>query len=321
MKRTVTSRERKMTLKYIAAGVLALMALFVAPSSFSSECQSERIALQVLGTRGPEFLDGHASTGYLLWLDGRARIIVDAGPGTVQRFKQAEAKFEDISILLFTHFHVDHSSDFPAYVKGGFFSDRKQDLLVYGPSAGDFTTSASQFVQRLFDSKNGLYPYLGVYIDPEAQSDYKIRAQTVDWSYKDLSIRDVYRGQEFTITAVPVHHGPFPAHGYRIESVGCVISFTGDMSGRLHAMPDLAQDSDILVAHNAIPEDATGVPQLLHMKPSYIGTLADTANVRKVLLTHLMRRSINSKDETLELIRRNYQGPVVFPKDLDRFNP
>ena len=76
MNRTMTSRERKMTLKHIAAGVLALIALTTVPNSFSSECQSERIELQILGNRGPEFLDGHASTGYLLWLDGRARIIV-----------------------------------------------------------------------------------------------------------------------------------------------------------------------------------------------------------------------------------------------------
>lgn len=216
---------------------------------------------------------------------------------------------------------MDHSADFPAYVKGGFFTDREQDLLVYGPSAGDFSVSASQFVERSLDHENGLYPYLGVYIDTEAASAYKIKTQTVEWSYKDRNIKKIYEGREFTIKSVPVHHGPFPALAYRIESAGCVITFTGDMSGRLHTMPDLAHDSDILVAHNAIPEDATGVPQLLHMKPSYIGMLAGTTKVKKVLLTHLMKRSINRKDETVQLIRNNYQGPIIFPNDLDTFSP
>jgi len=100
-----------------------------------------------------------------------------------------------------------------------------------------------------------------------------------------------------------------------------VISFTGDMSGRFHTMPDLAKGSDILVAHNAIPEDQTGAGQLLHMKPSYIGKMAASAGVKKLLLTHLMKRSSGHREETLELIRQHYKGPVVFPGDLDVFNP
>ena len=36
-----------------------------------SQCQSKRVKLQMLGTRGPELLAGdtQASTGYLIWLD------------------------------------------------------------------------------------------------------------------------------------------------------------------------------------------------------------------------------------------------------------
>jgi len=101
----------------------------------------------------------------------------------------------------------------------------------------------------------------------------------------------------------------------------CVISFTGDMSGRLRAMPALAKGSDLMIAHNAIPEDATGIPALLHMKPSYIGKMAAEAGVKKLLLTHLMKRSISRQDETLKLIQESYKGPVEFPKDLDVFQP
>ena len=93
------------------------------------------------------------------------------------------------------------------------------------------------------------------------------------------------------------------------------------MSGRLNTMPDLAQGSDLLVAHNAIPQDATGVPQLLHMKPDTIGKIAGEAKVKKLLLTHMMERSINRQDETVDLIRKNYQGPIIFPHDLESFHP
>jgi ribonuclease BN (tRNA processing enzyme) len=297
--------------------------LFAMPSTHvqAGECQSERIKVQMLGTRGPEFLDNRASTGYLIWLDNHARIIVDTGPGTVQRFKESGANFEDLQLILFTHFHVDHSADFPAYIKGGFFTERSKDLDILGPSGTAFVTSAELFVDRMLGKNFGAYPYLSSHIDPEASSAYKLHVETIPWSYQNLNIKTIYDKAGFIIKSVSVHHGPFPAIGYRIETAGCVISFTGDMSGRLRAMPDLAKGSDLMIAHNAIPEDATGVPALLHMKPSYIGKMAAEAGVKKLLLTHLMKRSISRQDETLKLIQESYKGPVEFPKDLDVFQP
>lgn len=296
---------------------IGLVLLFTGQIVSAQTCDAERVKLQILGSRGPELMDGQASTGYLLWLDNRAHVLVDAGPGTVQNFAKSGASFEDLKVVLFSHFHVDHSAAFPAYIKAGFFTKRKDDLPVFGPSGSKgIIPSAGEFVERLINRDNGVYPYLNRYITPEAKS-YKLKAETIEWSYQDLSIKQIYQDAETVIKSVSVHHGPFPALGYRVETAGCVISFTGDMSGRLRAMPDLARGSDILVAHNAIPEEATGVAALLHMKPSYIGKMAAEANVKNLLLTHLMKRTVNRKEETLSLVRKHYSGPVSFPDDLD----
>jgi ribonuclease BN (tRNA processing enzyme) len=300
--------------------VVIVLAVLLAPVwAMAGECQSDRVMLQMLGTRGPELWNDQASTGYLLWLDGRARVVIDAGAGSVQNFEVSGARYEDLSLFLFTHFHIDHSSDFPAYVKGGFFTGRKDDLLLIGPDGNDYLPSADDFLQRLFARKTGLYPYLSSFIDGNAA--YRILPKTVPSSYKLLDEHKVYDRDGIEVSAVSVHHAVLPALAYRVEMAGCVISFTGDMSGRFYTMPDLAKGSDILVAHNAIPEDETGAGQLLHMKPSYIGKLADRAGVKKLLLTHLMKRSDGRRDETLELIRKHYQGAVVFPRDLQIFRP
>ena len=285
------------------------------------QCQSKRIKLQMLGTRGPEFLDGQASTSYLIWLDNKARVIIDMGPGSLQRFEQSKANFDDIDLVLFSHFHVDHSADFPAYIKAAFFTPRTKDLSVIGPTGTKYVASAKQFVERAIGSKGGLYPYLGDFADANTTSAYKLKTQNIEWSDSDLSIKTIYKNQGITVKTAPTHHGPFPSLGYRVELAGCAISFTGDMSGRLGAMPNLAQNSDILVAHNAIPEDATGVPARLHMTPSYIGSMAKQANVKHLLLTHLMKRSLSVKKQTLRLIRKKYTGRITFPGDLDSFNP
>lgn len=286
-----------------------------------NNCQSQRVKLQMLGTRGPELIDGQASTGYLIWLDNKARVIIDAGPGSLQRFKQAKANFRDVDMMLFTHFHADHSADFPSYIKGGFFTDRDKDLAVFGPTGTKFTTSAKQFVERAIGSKNGMYPYLGAFLAPDQPSLYKIDVTNIPWSYSDLSIKKLVDKNGIKVTTVSTHHGPFPSQAYRVDLAGCSISFSGDMNGRLGEMPTLAKDTDIWVAHNAVPEGATGVAANLHMQPTMIGKIAKQANVKKLLLTHLMQRSLAVKPETLKLIKKHYKGDVSFPKDLDIIHP
>ncbi|MCW8929788.1 MAG: MBL fold metallo-hydrolase [Gammaproteobacteria bacterium] len=301
--------------------LLSIILMAINISHAGEQCNSERVKLQMLGTGGPELLNTRASSSYLLWLDDKARIIIDAGPGSLQRFKQSKANFNDLSVFLFTHFHVDHSADLSAYIKGGFFTERRSDLFIYGPSGDTFILSAEEFVKRLFSVKHGVYPYLSPFINHDAHSEFKLKTKTIEWTYKDRNIRSIHESEDFSIKTVSVHHGPFPALAYRVDIAGCVISFTGDMSGRLHTMPDLAQNSDILVAHNAITEDATGTPQLLHMKPSYIGKIAGRAKVKHLLLTHMMARSIDRTDETIQLIKKEYSGPITFPNDLDSFHP
>ncbi len=300
--------------------MMFILVVLLAPvGAMADQCQSDRVMLQMLGTRGPELWNNQASTGYLLWLDGKARVVIDAGAGSVQNFEASGARYEDLSLFLFTHFHIDHSSDFPAYVKGGFFTERKDELMLIGPDGNDYLPSADDFLSRLFARKTGLYPYLNSFID--GSGAYRIVPKTVPSSYRLLDERKVYDRDGIRVMAVSVHHAVLPALGYRVEMAGCVISFTGDMSGRFHTMPDLAKGSDILVAHNAIPEDETGAGQLLHMKPGYIGSLAAKAGVKKLLLTHLMKRSDGRRDETLKLIREHYQGPLVFARDLQTFRP
>lgn len=282
-------------------------------------CQGDRVILQMLGTRGPELWDQQASSSYLLWLNSRARLIIDAGAGSLQNFEASHAKYKDLSAILFTHFHIDHSADLINYLKGGFFTNRDKDLLIIGPDGNHLVSSADGFIEKLI-GKKGVYPYFSDLID-QSPSSYKLIPKTIPWSLQNLTVRSVYEDDTMTVKAVSTHHGPIPSLAYRIEAAGCVISFTGDMSGKLNGVPKLVENSDILVAHNAIPESATGVAANLHMKPSYIGQMATKARVKKLLLTHLMRRTVDKKEETLQVIRQTYKGLVVFPEDLQLFHP
>jgi ribonuclease BN (tRNA processing enzyme) len=78
-------------------------------------------------------------------------------------------------------------------------------------------------------------------------------------------------------------------------------------------------NADLFIAHNAVPEGATGLERRLHMPPSVIGTIAANANVKQLVLSHRMLRTLGKENETQAEIKRRYSGPIKFANDLDCF--
>ena len=86
-------------------------------------------------------------------------------------------------------------------------------------------------------------------------------------------------------------------------------------------LASLAKQTDILVAHHAIPEGATGVARNLHMPPSVIGHIAAKAKVKQLVLSHRMNRTLGQEKVSSEHIRQKYKGPMHFADDLQCFRP
>src|ERR1700746_3847619 len=149
------------------------------PSAKAQSCGAKGVALQVLGSGGPELQDRRASSSYLVWEDGRARVLVDAGGGSALRFGESGAQMSQLDVILFTHFHVDHSGDFSALIKSSWFEDRKRPLPIYGPPGNDFMPSTEEFVSDLFGKKRGAYRYLSELFAPKERGSYKMQPHNV----------------------------------------------------------------------------------------------------------------------------------------------
>jgi ribonuclease BN (tRNA processing enzyme) len=152
------------------------------PTVVWANCNDHSVTLQILGSGGPEIDDQRASSSYLVWADNKAVALIDMGEGASLNYELSGAKFNDLDVVAFSHFHADHSADFPVLVKGSYFS-------------------------------------------------------TAD------------------------RHG------------------SGDMNSKFHSLANLATNTDILVAHNAVPEQAAA--RNLHIPPSEIGLIAKKAAVHK----------------------------------------
>lgn len=271
------------------------------------------MTLQVLGSGGPELNDQRASTSYLVWLDGKATIMIDAGGGSSYNFEKSGADFNDIKVIAFTHFHVDHSADFSEYIKYSYFSARKQDLSVYGPAGNAVMPAASEFINALYE-KDGAYRYLNNYINTDNNNSYHINTTDVSLEKPHSKFKI---SKEIKLTAVPVHHGPLAAVAWRVDVAGCSITFSGDMSNKFKVLARLAEKSDVLVAHNAVSEVANRFAHNLHMPPSEIGKISSEAKVKKLILSHRMNRTLGKEEETLKNVRQFYEGPIEFANDLD----
>ena len=289
-----------------------------APSSGAKRgCDTKGVALQVLGSGGPELQDRRASTSYLIWRDNMPKVLVDSGGGSALRFGESGATMSDLDLILLTHLHIDHTADLAALVKSSFFEDRTRELPLYGPVGNQVFPATTAFIQTLFGESRGAYRYLSQFVTPGAPNSYLLAAH--DLAPGEHEVRKIYEAGGIKVLAAQVVHGSVPAIAYRVEIDGVSIAFSGDTDGNNGNLELISRDADLLVAHNAVPEGATGVERALHMPPSVIGRIARASAVKQLVLSHRMLRTLGHEAQTTTEIRKSYSGPLSFADDLQCF--
>lgn len=300
--------------------MLVLCIAFVATAACAQavgSCEvTTGVTLQILGSGGPIADDGRASAGYLVWIDGESRVMIDAGGGTFLRFGEAGAKFASLDFIGLSHFHTDHSADLPALLKSGFFSDRQRSLIVTGPDGSAPFPGLHTYLNSMFGKPDGAYAYLSGYLDGSGGLA-KIESFEIA---KDNSAAVTVLGDDnatVQIKAQHVPHGIVPAVAYRVRVGDASIVFAGDQNGDDPAFIEFAKGADILVMHMVVPEGISGAGRKLHAPPSVIGGIAREADVGTLVLSHLMARSLKNLDKNVAIVKADYAGHVIVANDLD----
>src|SRR5262245_31359879 len=89
--RRLCLKFKRMTHRFLLVTVLSLGGLPAATRA-QKRCDASPLMLQVLGSGGPFASGNRASSGYLVWRDGKPIVMVDAGGGTYLRFAEAGAR-------------------------------------------------------------------------------------------------------------------------------------------------------------------------------------------------------------------------------------
>jgi ribonuclease BN (tRNA processing enzyme) len=265
----------------------------------------------VLGSGGPRAF-GRAGSSYIVLVEGRPRILVDAGPGAFLRMGELELDLENVDTVLLTHLHIDHSGDLAAFFNArALTSDGPITYRVFGPDGAGLFPKTSRFVNLLVGA-DGAFAYQKTF---GARESFVVRdlAITLDSARTKIVDED-----GLVVEEVATHHGDCPSVAYRIAYKNVVVVFSGDMDAS--ALPNLvrlAKNADLLIFNCAVLDPPGSPSQLydLHTPPKKIGEATRDSGVKSLLLSHLAPDVEGQKEAVRKSIRAAFTGSVSFASD------
>ncbi|KPJ77641.1 MAG: MBL fold metallo-hydrolase [Deltaproteobacteria bacterium SG8_13] len=226
---------------------------------------------------------------------GKARILVDSGPGTLRRLLEAESSIFDLTHVCYTHLHPDHTGELVPLI----FATKYPDI---NRRVKPLTICAGIGFNNFF---SGLQQVYGDWIDLPPGMLHLVELDNTGPDRIDFD--------EFSVRTLPVEHNP-ESLAFRItDNYGRSVVISGDTDFSDNLIT-LAEGADLLICESALPDDQkiTG-----HLTPSLAGRIATRAGVGKLVLTHFYPEC--EKADIRKQCRQAYSGPLVLAQDLMEF--
>lgn len=229
------------------------------------------------------------SSGYCIETDDN-KILFDCGNGTTWKLDHIGVGYTDISHIFISHLHPDHTSDLiPLLFANKYPYNRKRNrsLEIWGPVGFlDFYESLKKAY------KDWISPDMLI-IKETKMSEYK-------FSDFNLSIADGFHSTESNI--------------YKLESKGKSIIYSGD-TDYCQQIIDISKNADLLIIECSSTDDKKIEG---HLSPRGIIEIANKANPKKIVLTHLY--PICDEIDIVGLIKPYIKSEVIKAEDLLSIN-
>ena len=228
---------------------------------------------------------------------GGARLLFDCGPGVMRRLLEVGVRISDISYILLSHFHPDHSGELASFLfalKYPAPACQKQPLTII----------AGRGFKSFYDRLQGVY---GSWI--------VLPRDLFEIVELDSAKPDTVSFSSFSLTSMPVVHRP-ESLAFRVTDVqGKSVVYSGD-TDMCDSLVDIATDADVMICESATPD---GQKVDGHLTPSLAGKIARAAKVKRLVLTHFYPTCDTVDVE--KQCRSTYNGSIVLARDLMKMTP
>lgn len=227
---------------------------------------------------------------YYVHISGQ-HILMDIGFGSIRRMLEAGIDYREIDFIVITHTHLDHVGDLAPLVMALRYTPgfkRQKPLTLVGPLGfNDYLHNFSDLAAKWFFKQDGF----------------------------QVNVREAEREQlqfaNWKLTTLPMRHSDV-ANGYRIESEGRVLAYSGD-TGMCDEVISLVKKADVAILECSTPDDE---PLDGHLTPALAGQIAEQGNCRKVLLSHFYPMMENV--DVVGIARKYFHGEIEAAEDFKK---
>jgi ribonuclease BN (tRNA processing enzyme) len=304
--------DRRHALKLALSGAAAL----AAPAVFA-QADKPRTRIVFLGTKGgPRVGLGPSNPANLVVVNGTP-FVIDCGMGVSHQLVAAGIPLETIKYIFISHHHSDHNLEY--------------GNLAYNAWAAGLSTPIHSFGPKGLEAMTRTYWEL---------NKFDIETRIADEGRPDLRqpliARDitedgvVLQTADVKVTAFRTPHPPITDNfAYKFETPDGVIVFSSDTNYNPE-LAEFAKDADVLV-HEAlyvpwvdrlvtrVKNGATLKKHLLdsHTAAEDVGRIADAANVKVLVMSHLVPGDLDVTDEQwLGEAKKTFKGRIIVARDL-----
>ena len=251
-----------------------------------------RVTILGSGTVVPSLLRSSCS---VLIEYGKSKLVLDLGAGTMRRLLEAGVAISEVTHILFSHLHPDHTGEIVSFLFATKYPEtyrRKMPFRVIG------ARGLLDFYEKL----------KGIYGEWITLGEGLMRIIELNASGPD---RLPLEGIE--ILSLPMNHIA-SSIGYRLQLLNDFsVAYSGD-TDYCENLFALAKGADLFICESALPDElkVTG-----HLTPSLAGEIATRACVKRLILTHFYPECDAADIEGQ--CRRTYSGPLSLAQDLMSF--
>lgn len=271
--------------------------------------------LVLLGTGTPVMAPGRYQSAAAVIVNEQPYII-DCGSGILERLSEARHRGvkgldnPKLTKLFLTHFHPDHTVALPGFLIAPWNMGRKSTLDIFGPKG------VKKMIHGILDIySEGINEHLNRGPKPLKRIETNIRTIKEGVIYEDHNVQ---------IEAIQVEHGSFEAYAFKFITEDKTIVVSGDTCP-VSALYEKAKNCDILLHEVYCESVMTQLPQQYqdyfrktHTGSIELGKIAQEIKPKLLVLTHQITYK-KTKEDIINEIRQNYDGPLAYGNDLDVF--